>query len=617
MDINSAQDFSKNGPRDLPTLTPSKRNTDEKPNYPYPKLEEIASCAGFDPKDASIIDTHAKAGLVMIGPTDNLSLSGNLQGSIWASISQNGTRVPLKVMTSHAYPNEIVSHSLSIDHEKNESGEEFTVRSDNDVDLRFSSPVIATVGVEGLFVRLGRFRGYDIFANRRKIDASKSRWGDANYLVELKKTFPYTHDDIYEDTHSSNVSYALMITTPLTITGTRQDFRAPNVGYSTLLSVDFNWDQELFSFEPNDPSGKEYAGSRAFPRFSSSFDSQEQKPTSEFKGQYIKSFSYSDLPGSPTESLGLIAPVVIPPDEVESFLRWGYYDPISDDKILDKRVHTGESVILTVDGVIYKVMHPSFEWRNKLRRNEMNIGGDPKLRNPFYRAVILNFHDQETHDEWFLRITSLPIDTIKKHLDSGHPLVWIPSSDTSNIYEEISTNIDERRRVAFCNFIFSVPIHSQKEVLDFWCKLKPNLNKLTQFIIGYQRRLFHFLDVSEGSKMVTRLSTKENSTFEWKERGCKVERGANGWYYVFNDVSIPYGKYFVLLKGVHPAAARIARAAKLDAKQKSNDAIGDQKRKYSTWNIRAINRMIDSSSYIEVYQMIRQLDAVESTFYRN
>ena len=210
---------------------------------------------------------------------------------------------------------------------------------------------------------------------------------------------------------------------------------------------------------------------------------------------------------------------------------------------------------------------------------------------------------------------TLPLETIKRHLRNGYPFVWAPFSDNSNIYELLASNVDERRRVAFCNFILSVPIHSQMEVLGYWNELKPLLINLTKFIIGLQKDLFYFVDVSKESKMVTRLSTKEESTVEWRKKNFRVERGANGWYYVFNNVNIPKNKYFALLSKPHPAALRIKNKSRAEATRKSENAVGDAKRKYAKWNYGAINRLIDTSSYNEVYQMVRQLDAVDQTFF--
>lgn len=626
---NNLNSSKMNIPRDLPNLTPSKRDSSESPlptpAYPYPTLEEICREVGIDLTKARIIDTHYKAGLVMIGYSEDLSLPGNLQGSIWARV-KNQT---VMVMTSHSYPKDIISHTLSIGYDQ-EGGENTDNRTEGVTYLKTDDgtekyvgvvPICATIGVEGLFVRLGRFRGYDLFANRRKIDSSESRWGDANYIDEFKKTCPYNHDDLFEDTHTSNISYAFMITTPLTITGTRQDLKSEGAGYCTLLSVDFNWNRNIncFSYDHNDPEDREYAGSQAFPRFVEGIEYDPEckgEIKCNFKGEKIRIISYDDFPGSPDGNLGLIAPVQIPFEEIETFLQWGYYNPLPQESTPDHRLYTGEAVIVNIQGNIYKIMHPSFEWRNRLRRNEKNISGDPKLRNPFYRAVISNFKNQKEHDEWFLQMDTLPHETIKTHLDKGYSFIWAPHCDTSNIYEHLATNVDERRRVAFCNFVLSAPIHTQIEVLKYWSELKPSLNRLTQFIIGLQKDLFYFIDVSKESKMVTRLSTKEESTEEWIKKGFRVERGANRWYYVFKNVRIPKNKYFVLLNKPHPASLRIKNMARAEAARKSEHAVGDAKRKYSKWNHGAINRLIDNSTYNEVYQMVRQLDAVEQVFFR-
>src|SRR5205085_2956952 len=94
----------------------------------------------------------------------------------------------------------------------------------------------------------------------------------------------------------------------------------------------------------------------------------------------------------------------------------GYFDALPLGSCPDPRMQTGESVSIVANGKMYKIIHPSYAWRNLLRRSE-NGSGDPKLMNPFYRAVISNFKSQAEYNEWFLPIQPLPLKNITDLLE--------------------------------------------------------------------------------------------------------------------------------------------------------------------------------------------------------
>jgi hypothetical protein len=584
-----------------------------KSSYTKPTLASIEEIYQLPANALYEVSDYKKIGLVQVDFNAEQEVPTGLEflrSSVWAKVDGK----PLCVAVNTPEPVDYVTSSVSIE----DDGK--TVKLEDGLVITSKQQIIFTCGVEGFHVRLARFRGEDLFITRSKIQGELSNWGPTNIRDAFLRVGGVSHDYLFEDTHSHHLVYHMMVSARGSITGTRQLFSNPDSGYVTLLTATSSWKPGTLAYEPN--TGTEYGGSMSFPRYItlSADPEKEEKIKVDYDGRHLKVYSYSEFPGNVEGPLGVIGLVPVPYEQVNEFLNWGFYEKLADK--CDLRAQPGESLTFLADGVTYRITHPSFEWRNSLRRTKDGHSGEPKISLPLHRAVLGNFASQAQFDEKFLNITSLPIATIREILTEGNPLVWIGYQDNSNLYEEIKANVSERRRVAFINFVLSVPHHEQLEALELWGSISDKLEKLVQFIIGLQRNQFFVVDTSEASRLVKRLTTKEESRIEAESRGARVYRGVNGFYYEDTGLSrrLPYGKFYVLLANkktcIHPTVVNIAKGAQREASDKSRNARGHAKRGFNDWNRSAINRMLDKSDPQHLFQALSQLDGVDPTFFQ-
>lgn len=581
--------------------------------YTKPTLASIEGVYQLPDGSLYEISDYKKVGLVQVDFNAEQEVPTGLEflrSSVWAKVDGK----PLCVTVNTPEPVDYATSSVSIE----DDGK--TVKLEDGMVITSEHPIIFTCGVEGFHVRLARFRGEDLFITRSKIQGEISNWGPTNIRDAYLRVGGVSHDYLFEDTHSHPMVYHMMVTARGAVTGTRQLLSNPNSGYVTLLTVTSSWKPGTLAYEPN--TGAEYGGSTSFPRYinQTADPEKEENIKVDYEGRHLKVYSYSDFPGNVEGPLGVIGLVAVPYEQVNDFLNWGFYEKLADK--CDIRAQPGESLTFLANGVTYRITHPSFEWRNSLRRTKDGRSGEPKITLPLYRAVIGNFSSQSQFDEKFLNITSLPIASIREIITEGNPLVWIDYQDNSNLYEEIKTNVSERRRVAFINFVLSVPPHEQLEALELWGTISDKLEKLVKFIIGIQKKQFFIVDTSESSRLVKRLTTNEESRIKAENGGSRVYKGVGGFYYQDTGLArhLPYGKFYVLLANkktcIHPTVINIANGAQKEASDKSRNARGHAKRGYNDWNRSAINRMLDKSDPQHVFQAISQLDGVDPAFFQ-
>lgn len=508
-------------------------------------LNLICNKLNVNVAEMRIIDTKTTPSgdeLFMVFPVENcsdeLARTKGVRGSVWKM--QDGDVVP--VYGTLGYADEYVADHLTLRHN--------VATGDNSVVLtnyRTGTSIILDVGIshmtmcnEGLVYRVTK----DYKMNHRKIDAKDSTWGEAKYSTIFELLGLPNSDVLFADGLPIDVCHTFMAVHRHTITGTRQVFEG-DAGYIVYLgAVDGNNDRV--------PS-KDYP----FPRM-----------------------SYGDFPNVVTENLGVITPVLFTIDEANDFLESGFYGSMTTN---DQRLKTGESVILhTMNGDRIKVVSSGFHWRNSLRE------GSTSIVNQYYNLVHGVWDEVECKDKqgkvmyerngkiktnkvWNKEVfasTFLPLDpanvkTIKDFVLGGGRYVYAEEMEpfTEEQLKRYETDVYERARVVYFNYLLSLPLSTQMEYVGLYDQYIADTDNLVNFI-NMARRKDYFVYVDPrtlptvGSTKQSPAEVEELLKSMFHRKGCD-----NRIFDITKALDGLNGRELVLLKEPHPRIGAIVSLA--------------------------------------------------------
>lgn len=437
----------------------------------------IAHLVGVQANAFDIIDANDD-GLVLIHPKAAVPLSKNEASRIRGLIvDTNNLSIACGTL---GYSSEVVAESL----EPNEAGDLFLTDNFGVTHHISAGSYRIKMSHEGPMIRVFRHNGKSYIASHKKIDASRSRFGQVNF-VELYHKFGGPDPDtlFQKETRYSPYTYYFMPMTGSVITGTRQIFTSPDSGYTVSLGVSVNW----------------YPGPKA-PYYVGPEDHPDRKADSRPSAGPIRQTPLSlgeDIVPGPVvdENLGLIEPFYFEEatfdETIQSanrFLKEGFYTPIAD--VEDIRAMRGETIIVEIMGDTperqvgsIKVVHPSFAWRNEIR------SGDPV---PYHRFVMLAAETYtnldkvgwEKWDSMYIRFPLYNLDKLKNNLDPLNSLLSIAHGTTAE--NRVTTQRQARLHLLTINYAYSLPIHLQKEALDYMERFNRDRNMLVKFLVAME-----------------------------------------------------------------------------------------------------------------------------------
>lgn len=430
-----------------------------------------ANVLGFkDEHDIEAISIVDKAGgLIMTAvdtdKTNHLSRYGCARG---ACIDPKASRI---YISTFGYPDEIIANEIR----KNENGVDI-----NHVENLDGNPTSTSMRTltddfkifrcyEGPLIRASKIDGKARLSGHRKIDieVSKSRWNgvrfrDAYYQcggIDPSKFF-------HEDVHTSHWTHFFMVCCADYVTNTRQEFlpmtRGEDIisGYIVYLGSKYNdW-------------GKTGEGSNI-------------NDTKDCVLQHIQDI---DIETKVDKVYGIIHPKELTVDGANEFLLSGYHGcpPNS----TDMRAMPGEAVMLqrTDDSgnrINIRVMSPGYAWREMIRSSNPSI----------YHQFIMSTGDARypkdiTRDEYWNRYYNKYIkfplfnkEQLEEYMVDGH-IISLPHSGLNDKEkEEMNSRFNVRMKHIWINYVFSLPLHAQKNALDYYDRLNANKKKLSNFII--------------------------------------------------------------------------------------------------------------------------------------
>lgn len=393
-------------------------------------------------KNWDIVSQDEENFLYMVHHTKDadMSLFGSLRGVV-VDI-KNGNIV------SHSYPYtpRVTRSSISDNEEgkihlKDENGIEYDMDVKN---LHFKT------GFEGTLMHVFKHDGKVYHCTRKKLDSSRSRWGNSVKFGQMYEDLKGPVDEILFNTEKKYSPYChtFIMVHPDVLVATRDDV---GKGYLVYLGP-----KQMYSVDPN------YC-----PYPLEDVDEDLHVP---------------DTTTDPSDPNGIIfAPENLTLAEANKHLIFGFYDAFEGYEYLDQRTLPGEFVILEerdeMGNIVnmIRVESPSYAWRSSMRNN------NPNLKHRFFELIDSSYlkntpQDRDRYEKLFPILTSYDYECLKSHIDKESIVVWPQKND-----EEL--DFPKTRNLKLYNlwltYLVAVPLHRQPEVVKYYEQL---VNKRTELI---------------------------------------------------------------------------------------------------------------------------------------
>lgn len=315
---------------------------------------------------------------------------------------------------------------------------------------------------EGVVMRVIWYEGKSYRLTHRKINPSKSRWGNSPLFLDMyKEAGGPTDEELFDTTKPfSDSCYVFLVCHPNLLVGTRQLVNKPYIVCLAHYKMDIKQDASLIA-----------SGIDIFKR------------SSEISSEVNESFVHY--------------PSNLTLEEANKHLTDGYYDRVN---VEDERQKAGEAIILyeMKDGrpeKIIKVHSPSYDWRIQMRGNDSNI------KHRFYCLLDLVYNCQNTTSAQLLKALSSRLVLVPayekaqllEYLEANKGIIYIPDNDD---LEEFDARDFEKREskihLLWINYVLSLPLNLQRDALELYESLMTDKRDITKKLIDIHMGKYNF-----------------------------------------------------------------------------------------------------------------------------
>lgn len=529
-------------------------------------ISAIAAELKVSPSEIKIADS--KDGLYMVNPVeatnaDVVSTPG-IRGSVWKVVKEEFGETVKPIYGSLGYSKEIVADQI-IALGNNVMFYNAVTRKTEIQEMTIER---ITASNEGIVYRATP----DGFMKHDRLDATKSKWGRAQYSTIFTSLGLPSIEEIYADS-PKDVSHVFMACHKYTVTGTRQIFK-DDFGYIVYL-------------------GAVDAESRLVPE----------------KALKFKQMDYEDFPVTVDENLGIIHPVELTLLQANDYLSAGFYTDISS---ATPKLKTGESVILHLtNGERVKVISSSFDWRNRVRNS------NPSIPHQYYSLVFEAWNEKE-FTESYMNLSPGSVGNLRKFIESGKHFVWAEQQPwTAEQLNRLRTDSYERARVIYFNLLLAIPPGDQLENSGLYDDFITKTERLISFLHAYRKHSLQFVDLSKFP--VVEGVKEEDGKYYTYTGGVKCEhqisagtvyrRGADGKIRDITGLKVVPGKSLVFLAEPHPRVKFIVTQAVNFASKEINKMGRVSDQKYNEMLTKNFRYLLNNERFNTRYQMTRQCEA--------
>ena len=339
-----------------------------------------------------------------------------------------------KTVVSKSFPHtkRVVTNEIKFDNDNN-----ITLFDDKNTQLKYNlDNVQFKVGFEGPLIHVFKHNGNVYRTTRKKLDASRSRWGNSMRFGEMYETLGGPSDETLFNPEKKYSPYChvFIMVHPDTLVACRDDIKD---GYLVYLGP-----KKMYSTSP------------------------ENCP-------YDFSEVDEDLHVPETSSLqkdkNIFSPENIELAEVNKHLMFGFYDPIEGYQYLDKRLLPGEFVIMeeldenkNVKSMV-RIESVSYAWRCSMRNN------NPNLHHRFYELLDYSYlkndpFNRERFEKLFPILTCYEYSSLVEGMKNSPIVVWPQKTD---LLHDFPLSNDTKLYNIWQCYLVSSPLNKQQEIAEY------------------------------------------------------------------------------------------------------------------------------------------------------
>lgn len=347
------------------------------------------------------------------------------------------------------------------------------------------------IGFEGTLIHVFKHDGRVYRSTRKKIDASRSRWGKSDTFTELywKLNGPKDEDLFNPDSKYSPYCYIFIVVHPSLQVASKDNV---GDGYLVYLGVKKLWDTnyDLCPYKQTKQNGD------LFDNVSQESFDNDKRPNAGWISENIaeiKTVCISDKGVEPPKENTIYTPCSFNMVEANKYLNHGFYDNF---KIpgYDHRLYPGEFLIIhvhdkegNIKGLI-RVESPSYRWRCDL------INNDPNLLHRFYQLLNDSYINNkrvnplagdvhkfmQQYRKKYPIFGNITYESISNYIQKHGAIIHWPV--TNNKAPTEHGNKNQLLHNIWLSLMSAVPITKQSEVLNFLKQLNDERYKLIGWI---------------------------------------------------------------------------------------------------------------------------------------
>ena len=425
------------------------------------------------------------------------------------------------VCQSYGYSPTVVTNHMVIDSDTN-----MVKLTDNNGENHVFDPTMTTIkaGFEGTLITVFKHGGKVYRTTRKRLDASRSRWGDSETFLNMYWSLGGPADEVLFTPKSDYSPYchSFIAVHPDVLVVSKDNI---GTGYLVYLGPKPMWSvsYDECPYKQTQEDGSLFEGVTQ-----EQFDKDERPNAGWIDDTLMTPATISDADES--DICDSAYPIFLPPDlsidEANKHLKFGFYNKFEGWDSLDKRLLPGEFLVLTTDeGKMLRVESEAYSWRSAMRDN------DPNLFHRFFQLVNGSYlkHDTDEskahYDKLYPTFSAYDTLSIQTHLvNSGFYVVW-PQSEL--LGHELKTK-DSRLYNIWLGYLNSVPLHRQIEVAGYLEEFYMRRKEVINWLKGLSARgkldksefSHRVMDLIETSQKFARRAVEQGKNFD-RRRGRK------------------------------------------------------------------------------------------------
>jgi hypothetical protein len=421
--------------------------------------------------------------LVMVHYSENadMNIYGALRGVV---VDMNKGNI---VCYSYPHATTVTSSELCVTNDE--------IQLSDNIKLNLNNIKI-NMGFEGTLMHVFKHAGNVYKVTRKRLDPSKSRWGNSKTFGEIYSELNGPSDETFFDNNKKYSPYChtFILVHPDLLVATRCPLG--NENNSTKGFLVYLGPKQMYSTDETCPYSLEEVDTEL-----------HTPPTTNI------------IPLDNENQTVYFHPPAINLQEANNHLLFGFCKPFDNYQNLDQRLLPGEFVIIEdlTTHMMYKIESPSYQWRCMIRNN------NPNLLHRFFELLDTLNSKNNNYNEMFCELTMYKLDSLQEVVKKSPLIFWPQMYNTV-----IPDTRDAKLYNIWQNFLIAVPLHRQLEVINYYEYYMTRRNQVTEWLYHLSSNLYPSIDTENYLKINLQDFSKRVQDILVKTRNFAEDRVKKG-----------------------------------------------------------------------------------------